>query len=69
MGNPQVKVLIFSEWERMLELVGGLCRRLRIEFASHTGAVSPGQRRQEIQRFREDADCRVLLSTDTAAPA
>ena len=65
MNNPEVKVLIFSEWERMLELVGDLCRRLRIEFASHTGSISTGQRRQEVQRFKEDTACRVLLSTDT----
>ena len=65
MGNPEVKVLVFSEWERMLELTGGLCRRLRIDFASHTGSISTAQRRQEIQRFREDPACRVLLSTDT----
>ena len=65
MGNPEVKVLIFSEWERMLELVGGLCRRLRFGFASHTGSISAAQRRQEIQRFREDPQCRVLLSTDS----
>ena len=65
MGNPEVKVLIFSEWERMLELVGGVCRKLRFGFASHTGAVSPAQRRQEVQRFREDPACRVLLSTDS----
>ncbi len=64
MGNPEVKVLIFSEWERMLELVGSLCRRLRFGFASHTGSISAAQRRQEIQRFREDPACRVLLSTD-----
>ena len=65
MGNPEVKVLIFSEWERMLELVGGLCRRLRYGFASHTGSISAAQRRQEVQRFREDPECRVLLSTDS----
>ncbi len=65
MGNPQVKVLIFSEWERMLELAGVLCRRLRIDFASHTGSITPSQRRQEIQTFRENPNCRVLLSTDT----
>ena len=65
MGNPEVKVLIFSEWERMLELVGDLCRRLRIDFAAHTGSISTTQRRQEVQRFREDPACRVLLSTDT----
>ena len=65
MGNPEVKVIIFSEWERMLELVGNLCRKLRFEFASHTGSITPAQRRQEVQRFREQGDCRVLLSTDT----
>ena len=64
MGNPEVKVLIFSEWERMLELVGGVCRRLRFGFASHTGSITAAQRRQEVQRFREDPACRVLLSTD-----
>ena len=68
MSNPEVKVIIFSEWERMLELVSGLCRRLRIDFASHTTSVSPGQRRAEIQRFLTEARCRVLLSTDTGGP-
>ena len=58
MGNPQVKVVIFSEWERMLELVAGLCQRLRIGHAAHTGSVPAPQRRLEILRFWEDADCR-----------
>ncbi len=65
MANPEVKVLIFSEWERMLELVGGLCRKLRLGFAEHTGSLTPTQRRQEVQRFRADPECRILLSTDT----
>lgn len=65
MANPQVKVLVFSEWERMLELAGDLCRKLRIDFATHTGSLTTAQRRQEISRFREDAGCRVLLSTDS----
>ncbi len=65
MGNPEVKVLVFSEWERMLTLVGDLCRKLRIDFATHSGSLTPAQRRQEVGRFREEAGCRVLLSTDT----
>ena len=65
MGNPQVKVLVFSEWERMLELAADACRRQRIAFATHTGSLTVAQRRQEVARFREDPDCRVLLSTDT----
>ncbi len=65
MANPQVKVLVFSEWERMLELAGDLCRKLRIDFATHSGSLSVAQRRQEIGRFREEPGCRVLLSTDS----
>ncbi len=53
----------------MLELVGGLCRRLRVDFASHTPSASPAQRRAEIQRFKSDKKCRVLLSTDTGGPS
>ena len=68
MSNPEVKVIIFSEWERMLELAGGLCRRLRIGFATHTTSVSPAQRRAEIQKFLSEKSCRVLLSTDTGGP-
>ena len=49
---PQGKVLIFSEWERMLELVAGLCRKLRIDFAFHAGGADPARRRAEAQRFR-----------------
>ena len=65
MANPEVKVLVFSEWERMLELAGDLCRKLRIGFATHSGSLTTAQRRQEVARFREDPGCRVLLSTDT----
>ena len=65
--NRDVKVLVFSEWERMLELVQGLCKRLRLGYALHTGAVPQLRRRAEIQRFKNDPDCRVFLSTDSGS--
>jgi hypothetical protein len=65
--NPEVKVLVFSEWERMLELVRGLCKRLRLGFAWHTGTVPQKRRRAEINAFKSDPDCRVFLSTDSGA--
>ena len=65
--NNDVKVLIFSEWERMLELVQGLCRRLRLGYALHTGSVPQLRRRAEIQRFKNDPGCRVFLSTDSGS--
>jgi superfamily II DNA or RNA helicase len=66
-GNGDVKVLIFSEWARMLELVKDLCERMRIAYALHTGSVPQRRRRAEIQLFKNDPDCRVFLSTDSGS--
>ena len=65
--NPEVKVLVFSEWERMLELVRELCDRVGIGFAWHTGSVPQRRRRGEINAFKNDPNCRVFLSTDSGA--
>jgi hypothetical protein len=61
------KVIIFSEWERMLQLVRALCDRLDLGFAWHTGSVPQLRRRAEINAFKNDPDCRVFLSTDSGA--
>jgi superfamily II DNA or RNA helicase len=66
-NNKDVKVLIFSEWARMLELVKGLCEKMRIGYALHTGAIPQRRRRAEIQLFKTDPDCRVFLSTDSGS--
>ncbi len=60
-----VKVIVFSEWERMLELVRELCGKLGLGFAWHTGSVPQQRRRVEINRFKQDPECRVFLSTDS----
>ncbi len=64
LSTPGVKVLVFSEWERMLQLVRTRCTQMGVETAWHTGSVPQKNRRQEIQRFKNEADCRVFLSTD-----
>jgi hypothetical protein len=66
-NNEDVKVLVFSEWARMLELVKGLCERMRIGYALHTGSVPQRRRRAEIQLFKSDPNCRVFLSTDSGS--
>jgi hypothetical protein len=65
--NSEVKVIIFSEWERMLELVRELCERMRIGFAWHTGSVPQRRRRAEINAFKNSPDVRIFLSTDSGA--
>jgi superfamily II DNA or RNA helicase len=66
-NNEDVKVLVFSEWARMLELVKELCEKMGIGYALHTGAIPQRRRRAEIQMFKSDPDCRVFLSTDSGS--
>jgi hypothetical protein len=63
--DPSAKILIFSEWERMLDLVRDLAQDMDVGFAWHTGSVPQENRRREIRRFKESPDCRLFLSTDS----
>ena len=65
--EPERKIIIFSEWERMLELVRELAAELGIEAAWHTGSVPQQRRRAEIVRFKQDPACRLFLSTDSGS--
>ena len=59
------KILVFSEWERMLELVREMTKAKGVGFAWHTGSVPQLKRREEIRRFKDDPACRLFLSTDS----
>ena len=66
-GENDAKVIVFSEWERMLELVRDLCEQRDLGHAWHTGSVPQQRRRAEINLFKDDPGCRVFLSTDCGA--
>jgi SNF2 family DNA or RNA helicase len=63
--EPDAKIIIFSEWQRMLELVRELAESMRLEIAWHTGEVPQQQRRVEIRRFKDSPECRLFLSTES----
>lgn len=65
--EPDRKVIVFSEWERMLELVRELAAEMGIEAPRHTGSVPQQRRRAEIMRFKKDPRCRLFLSTDSGS--
>ena len=65
LSEPGTKILIFSEWVRMLDLVRETVQEMGIGFAWHTGSVPLPRRRDEVRRFKEDPDCRLFLSTDS----
>lgn len=63
--DPARKIIIFSEWVRMLELLEKRLRQKKILFARHVGSIPQQQRRLEIKKFKEDPSCRLFLSSES----
>ena len=64
LGDPDQKVVIFSQWERMTRLVAQQLEAIEVGFAWLHGGVESRSRGDLLEKFREDADCRIFLSTD-----
>jgi superfamily II DNA or RNA helicase len=58
------KILVFSEWIEMLELAARRLEKLGVGFERLHGSIPTEKRPELLRRFRENADVRVLLSTD-----
>ena len=58
------KAVIFSQWARMLDLTEPVLARLKLGAVKLTGSVPTAKRGALIDRFFEDPDIRVFLSTD-----
>ncbi len=65
--EPSRKIVVFSEWVKMLEFARGLAAEMGVDCAWHTGDVPQLKRRAEIARFREDPACQLFLSSDAGA--
>ncbi len=65
LADSDVKVVIFSEWIKMLSLIREYCDDQEIGFVWHTGSVPQKKRRDEINRFKNDPQTRIFLSTDS----
>lgn len=64
LGEEEEKVVVFSQWLRMNELVEGILERNRIGYVHLNGNVPAKQRKNLLVRFKEDPSCQVFLSTD-----
>lgn len=62
--TPGQKVVVFSQWRRMHELIERRLQKRGLDYVLFHGGV-PGPRRKElVDRFRDDPNCRLFLSTD-----
>src|SRR3989338_7120124 len=58
------KMVIFSQWERMTRIVQQELEKRGVGFVSLHGGVPSRKREGLLSTFRNDASCRVFLSTD-----
>jgi SNF2 family DNA or RNA helicase len=58
------KIIVFSEWTEMLHLAAARLRQLNIGHVMLHGRVKTDARPALLDRFRDNDDLRVLLSTD-----
>jgi len=58
------KAVVFSQWSNMLAFAEPILKRLGLGYVKLTGAVPSAKRGALIEKFFDDPDCRVFLSTD-----
>lgn len=58
------KAVIFSQWATMLALTEPILKRIGLGYVKLTGDVPSAKRGDLIQKFFDDPDCRIFLSTD-----
>jgi len=66
-AEPARKLIVFSEWTTMLDLVEPLLERHKAGFVRLDGSVPQKRRSQLVSRFQTDASCRAFLATNAGA--
>lgn len=64
LSEEGTKVVVFSQWQRMTQIVAGELETRGIGFAHLNGSVPSSERGALLDRFKHDPGCAVFLSTD-----
>lgn len=65
--QPDRKIVLFSEWRRMLDEIEPLFRQLGMPFVRLDGQVPQNLRPPIIKQFQNDPDCRAILMTNAGS--
>lgn len=61
------KILIFSEWTTMLNLIEPLLKALQVQYVRLDGSVPQKARQQLVATFQKDPECRVFLTSNAGS--
>jgi SNF2 family DNA or RNA helicase len=61
------KIILFSEWTTMLDLIEPLVEKRNIGFVRLDGSVPQGKRQALVNRFQRDPGCMLFMATNAGA--
>jgi hypothetical protein len=66
-AQPDAKVVVFSQWTRTQDIIIKRLQTRGLGYVCFHGGVPAEKRPGLVQRFQDDPQCRVFLSTDAGA--
>ena len=60
------KVLIFSEWNAMLDRIGAVLDKIEVNYSRVDGSLSAVQKENAVTNFNNDPEVNILLCSNTA---
>ncbi len=66
-AEPERKIIIFSEWTTMLNLIEPQLKALDAKFVRLDGSVPQGKRKMLVAEFQTNPKCRVFLTTNAGS--
>ncbi|HEV3023979.1 MAG TPA: DEAD/DEAH box helicase [Pirellulales bacterium] len=61
------KVVLFTEWTTMLDLIEPLLAKRGLEFVRLDGSVPQKMRQELVHKFQTDPDCKLFLTTNAGS--
>ncbi|WP_425617270.1 DEAD/DEAH box helicase [Anatilimnocola sp. NA78] len=66
-AEPDRKVVVFSEWTTMLDLIEELLHKHGLQFVRLDGSVPQKQRPALVHEFQTNPDCKLFLTTNAGS--
>ncbi|HOW71010.1 MAG TPA: DEAD/DEAH box helicase [Phycisphaerae bacterium] len=67
LAEPDRKMIVFSEWTGMLDLIQPLLSKRKARYVRLDGSVPQKKRQQIVHTFQRDPDCRAIIMTNAGA--
>lgn len=67
LGEADRKIVLFSEWTTMLDLIEGLLKRRGVDYVRLDGSVPQPKRQPLVRRFQTDASCKLFITTNAGS--